>query len=303
MRSEKLKQLIKDKVPLKFRIKDEQQSKELQDFMFAMDITWEEGEFGKSLPSYQEKPYIFVGKKTYKFGIICKELFSKTYNIMWDDSKEFFEESIDYKEFDLENDCLVEECKWPNLRKLIEAKTPLKFRIKNEEQKKEFQEFMFKQGVYWHDGSRSFYKTDAELFMLETDGHYGFFICRLSSESYYFKNFNGKEFDLANDCFSEEEIEKARKEVEDSLYESDRAMLEEVSKILMHIKENMEKREETRSVATDILGKTWTSHTCCSDNTGIGLKYAKKIRYADKGLGFTIYPFPKGFKFDETNED
>jgi len=94
MYSKKLKQLVKDKVPLKFRIKDEQQSKELQKFLFALDIGWATG--SKEI-KYLSKPYLFLDK----FWVFDYSLFHGDDGCTSCDNNP--------KEFDLKNDCLVDD--------------------------------------------------------------------------------------------------------------------------------------------------------------------------------------------------
>jgi hypothetical protein len=95
MYSEKLKQLIKDKVPLKFRIKDEQQSKELQEFLFAMDVGW--GRWKEI--TYVDSPFLFVGDQLDQMG---------KYRLLHAPVTEIFD-SYPAQEFDLKHDCLAEE--------------------------------------------------------------------------------------------------------------------------------------------------------------------------------------------------
>lgn len=89
MYSEKLKKLIQDKTPLKFRIKDEQQSKELQDFLFCCKRRWDNWIVGV----YCNLDSLFLS--------IDDEF------IYWIEDSSAFDNN-ENQEFDLKNDCLVE---------------------------------------------------------------------------------------------------------------------------------------------------------------------------------------------------
>lgn len=104
MRSEKLKQLVKDKVPLKFRIKDEQQFKELKDFLYALEVDLLDNDsyelmYHDALDDLHYPIFIITGITG--FFYYMKEFHDKSEEHLFHDSKN--------EEFDLENDCLVEE--------------------------------------------------------------------------------------------------------------------------------------------------------------------------------------------------
>lgn len=203
MRSEKLKQLVKDKVPLKFRINCPSQSRELQDFMFALGVMWAtDADWALSSINKEEEPYLFCDSERYMDGVLLGGLSSK-YAITWDDETEIFEKSGS-KEFDLINDRLIEECRWPNLKKLIEDKIPLKFRIKDERHDREFQEFMFTLDVGWLNKGKCFYSTNYPT----TISFGAFYPDQPSKVSLFFNGISSEKFfDFANDCLVEEKIQ------------------------------------------------------------------------------------------------
>jgi len=253
MRSEKLKQLVKDKVPLKFRINCPSQSRELQDFMFALDVGWAYD--GAKVLQHLDASFLFY--RAYDVNGLIQS----------SDDSDFYNREA--KEFDIINDRIIQECKWPNLKKLVEDKTVLGFVVKDEKQGQEIQEFLFSLDVGWHFGAK-------EMMVLAGRN----LICAFKNKTYCmycddnpgFLRYDPKEFDFENDRLIEEE-EKTRTTTEYSLYE--REMLEQVSKILTNIKEDRESRKEL-----------WTRHPCCSDNTGVG----SQTRYTWRD-GNAPYPF------------
>ncbi|KKL69395.1 hypothetical protein LCGC14_2115400 [marine sediment metagenome] len=264
MRSEKLKQLVKDKVPLKFRIKNEKQFKELREFMYALDVFLKGETF-----DYLDKDILAEGGEAfYLFSSIDDfEKYSMSICVRNHDGCCFSKKEA--KEFDIINDRIIQECKWSNLKKLVEDKTVLGFVVKDEKQGQEIQEFLFSLDVGWHFGAK-------EMMVLAGRN----LICAFKNKTYCmycddnpgFLRYDPKEFDFENDRLIEEE-EKTRTTTEYSLYE--REMLEQVSKILTNIKEDRESRKEL-----------WTRHPCCSDNTGVG----SQTRYTWRD-GNAPYPF------------
>lgn len=190
MHSEKLKQLVKDKVPLKFRIKNEQQSKELQDFFFALDVFWKDGDRNVSETN---KEFLFLGDDSN----------NRYYLTMCDNNESCCWLRSKCKEFDLENDCLVEECKWPNLKKLVEAKVRLKFRIKNEQQSKEIHDFLSNLDI--KAGEPNVEGTQNSFLFIGYYNQYTRRSCFYKNESCCFADCKNKEFDLENDCLVKEE--------------------------------------------------------------------------------------------------
>lgn len=196
MYSEKLKQLIKDKTPLKFRVKSEQQSRELQNFLFALDVDWGFGD--PSVPMYTDEPFLFYND-------------SSLNGLTWvGASQENHFNQNKVKEFDLTNDCLVEECKWPNLKKLVDAKTPLKFRVKDAQQSRKVQAFLFYLGVRWrHTEDTCHRKNFLYMFLgcfCSSPDEYKIAGCKSDSDTCCFDNEKSteyKEFDLENDCLVE----------------------------------------------------------------------------------------------------
>lgn len=93
MYSEKLKKLVLDKTPLKFRIKDAQQSKEFQEFLFALNVNWGSNE--KEIQSINTK-FLYYDPK---------------YNHITRGDSEFNFIDHENSEFCLENDCVIEEKK------------------------------------------------------------------------------------------------------------------------------------------------------------------------------------------------
>ncbi len=203
MRSETLKQLVKDKVSLKFRIKDEQQSRELQNFFFAQGVGWFNGD--NSIKGEDSK-YIFIDNiypydRPYDYSI--SRLVAGDKN-----EKEFNTEP--HKEFDLINDHLIEECKWPNLKKLVDAKTPLKFRVKDAKQSRKIQAFLFSLGVRWHHTEDTCHRKNFLYMFLgcfySSPDEYKIAGCKSDSETCCFDNEKSteyKEFDFENDCLVE----------------------------------------------------------------------------------------------------
>jgi hypothetical protein len=103
--SETLKKLIEQKVNLKFRIKDEQQSKELQEFLFSLGVFWRD-DCEKLI--YLNHPFLWASGKGCEFAITSEP----------DDEAWFRGSSA--QEFDLEKDCLVEKPKEKiDLRKVL----------------------------------------------------------------------------------------------------------------------------------------------------------------------------------------
>ncbi|MHA1447904.1 MAG: hypothetical protein ACTSP4_00590 [Candidatus Hodarchaeales archaeon] len=98
MYSEKLSRLIDDKASLKFRIKNKRQSKELQEFLFAKGVKWR-GSGAKVLHT--------TGKCLYVDNAPLAN--SAKYLLIYGYDNENLFENKNSKEFDLENDCLVEE--------------------------------------------------------------------------------------------------------------------------------------------------------------------------------------------------
>ncbi len=95
----------------------------------------------------------------------------------------------------------VEECKWPNLKKLVEAKEGLSFKIKDEEQNIQLQKFLFAQGVCWDWDSFELRPDKDGYISLWNDGSdYSFVPCS------YFDGEYCKEYDLENDCLVEQKI-------------------------------------------------------------------------------------------------
>jgi len=212
MYSEKLKKLVEAKTELKFRIKSPEQSKELQDFFFTMDVCWisRDKKVKKTddpfiyLTNYDD-PFIYL--TNYDDPFIYLTNYEECNYIHTHYTTDYFS-SHSAKEFDLENDCLVEECKWPNLKKLVEAKTELKFRINSPEQSKELQEFLFKNDVYWRDPIQDPLCLDAKFLFIgfKPNDLYStaYRITKEDSDEEYFENNYYREFDLENDCIIEE---------------------------------------------------------------------------------------------------
>ena len=186
MRSEKLKQLVKDKVPLKFRINCPSQSRELQDFFFALDVGW----------AYDSAKILMHLDKSFLFYRSCgvNGLTQSNIDDIW-----FYDREL--KEFDLANDRIIEECKWPNLKELIESRTSLKFRIKSEKQGNELQELMFSLGVYWH------YGAEEKIINIEKRNlvcsYYLKQYCFICKNSCCFNEDESNLYDLDNDCLIE----------------------------------------------------------------------------------------------------
>ncbi len=192
--------LILTGVNLKFRIKDEQQSKELQEMFFTLGACGYGG----------ANPYTYAASSN-PFYLHCKTDKCGNYVITWSEGTEEYFNSLPSKEYDLENHCLVEECKWPNLKKLVEAMTPLKFRIKDEDQGRELQEMLFCFECGWpnpemfvHTCSKVVQSTEDKPFLFLSDiiniynyraigymGEYG---------ERFFNDHESKEYDLENDC-------------------------------------------------------------------------------------------------------
>ena len=110
MRSEKLKQLVKERVNLKFRIKDAQQFKEIQDFMFALDVFWVEEE--KECLYLDEKIDFLTIDNRYDniYALICvpdSSDSSESSDLADKESERWFKE-LSIKEFSIDEDCLVE---------------------------------------------------------------------------------------------------------------------------------------------------------------------------------------------------
>lgn len=197
MRSEKLKQLVKDKVPLKFRIKNEKQFKELREFMYALDVFLKGETF-----DYLDKNILAEGGEAfYLFSSIDDfEKYSMSICVRNHDWCCFSKK--EGKEFDIINDYLIEECKWPNLKKLVESKTPLKFRVKDEKQSRELQKFLFLLDVSWIYGSTEVKKIHREgLTCAFYDETYGLFY----DDDCGYQVDIPKGFDLDNDCLIKKE--------------------------------------------------------------------------------------------------
>ncbi len=122
-----------------------------------------------------------------------------------------------------------EECKWPNLKQLIEAKTDLKFRIKDEQQSKELQEFFFALDVYWHYGDKQLWDLKERNLI---SSFYGKKYCLLCDNEDDFIRNDAQAFDLENDCLVEEETIKRIK------FNKTNLRIIEIEKILNKIKED-----------------------------------------------------------------
>ncbi len=217
-----LKQLIEAKTDLKFRIKDEQQSKELQEFLSDLGVYWADEE--KGVCKYLDKPYLHCGRLRGN-GL---PLYSKIC-ISYNDTELEFKTPQGNLEFDFANDCLIEECKWPNLKKLIEDKIPLKFRIKDERHDREFQEFMFTLDVGWLNTGKCFYSTNYPT----TISFGAFYPDQPSKVSLFFNGISSEKFfDFANDCLVEEKTIKRIK------FNKTNLRIIEIEKILNKIKED-----------------------------------------------------------------
>lgn len=107
MYSEKLKKLVQDKIPLKFRIKDEQQSKELQEFLFTLGFGWVSAFYERNEKKIIEDKHKIVWCTDKPFLYFRQYISSgDIFFIRWDDDPENFENDK-ILEFDLENDCLI----------------------------------------------------------------------------------------------------------------------------------------------------------------------------------------------------
>ena len=202
-----LHKLIKEKADLKFRIKDEEQSKAFQEMLFAMDVPWRGGNIercylDRKFLYYLDRKFLYLDNEN-AFGV------PGDYNLMGStfDSEEYFNEH-ENKEYDLENDCLVEESRWPNLKKLVEEKTDLKFRIKSPEQSKEFQEMLFRIGIKWHKGQDCPIRLEEKFLYLDDEDanncpcDYDLMGDKQSNKN-LFEQHKDQEYDLENDCLVE----------------------------------------------------------------------------------------------------
>lgn len=251
MRSEKLKQLVKDNTLLKFRIKDEQQFKELKDFLYALEVDLLDSDsyelmYHDALDDLHYPIFIIMGITG--FFYYMKEFYDKSAYHLFLDSKN--------KEFDLEKDCLVEACKWPNLKKLVEGKTTtLKFRIKDAQQSKELQELLFALDVSWSPHCDNFQYRHFHLEHLAIAVNFDRVYLYYLYDDAMFDRLSSKEFDLENDCLVEEEEEEekhvsliipttvlyvnpTRKDLE--------SLLSTAITILEHVKEKMPENKKKR---------------------------------------------------------
>ena len=119
------------------------------------------------------------------------------------------------------------------LKKLIKNKVPLKFRIKSEEQSKELQDFLFSHSIYWVDGDKIVCETHWTFLFLGYDDDYYLTLCHEDVEDCCFKPFEGKEFDLANDCLVEED-----ETIKRIKFNKTNLHIIEIEKILNKIKED-----------------------------------------------------------------
>ncbi|KKN70243.1 hypothetical protein LCGC14_0432680 [marine sediment metagenome] len=191
MRSEKLKQLIKDKVDLKFRIKDEKELIELLDFAFTLNLNWVEPD---------ASPFLS------KVKFIYFEHFNNIYSIRYDDehSREKFL-LYENKEFSIDNDRLIEECKWPNLKKLVENKVSLKFYIRDRNQYKDLIEFFKTLGV---DFACDFKRQCCKYIVSKSTGFFDRYTAFSYGDYPIYHSIKAQEFDFENDCLVEEKIIK-----------------------------------------------------------------------------------------------
>lgn len=90
------------------------------------------------------------------------------------------------------------------LKKLIEAKTPLKFRVTSQ-QSKELQEFLFALDIEWQSGNKNILCCYSKFIFLEEGGWNKAYCITQEIDNYeYFKNHKAKAFDLEHDCLVED---------------------------------------------------------------------------------------------------
>lgn len=108
MYSEKLKELIEKKTRLKFRISSQQQSDEFQDFVFTVGVETKLNGFTRLRETAKDDYDLDDNYPAFLF--LDYIVFPDKYRLSWEgkDREKYFNE-LEVPEFDLENDCLVEE--------------------------------------------------------------------------------------------------------------------------------------------------------------------------------------------------